>query len=107
MTQIMASGGNIDVTQYIGMHECSSYPPSLFSEEGSMHSGNKSSLVKAILEETDVKITDQLPDSDLKTAVIVDAMFAIRHCKCTGSPDKCKRIIVVNENDLSGDEEEI
>ena len=53
MTQIIASGGKVDVTQFIGNNECSSSPPCLFDDDGRMRStGSKATLIKAILEQT-------------------------------------------------------
>ncbi len=42
-----------------------------------MWSGNKANLVKAIQADTSVNSVTKLPDSQLKTTVLVDAMFAI------------------------------
>ena len=78
MTQILASGGQIDVEKYIGCHECSNVPQSLFTDDGRMRVGTKSSLVQCIKQETKVDSVPGLPTSELKTAVIVDAMFMIR-----------------------------
>ena len=36
MTQIVASGGEVDIVNFIGNHECSKTPPSLFNEDGKM-----------------------------------------------------------------------
>ncbi|KAK1901877.1 O-methyltransferase cnsE [Dissostichus eleginoides] len=52
MTQIIASGGELNIVDFIGNHECSDLPPSLFQEDGSTRTGTKASLVK-ILKETD------------------------------------------------------
>ena len=78
MTQIVASGGDVDIVDFIGNHECSVYPPSLFHEDGTMRRGTKSSLVKALKEETKIQCRDNVPDKGQKTAVVVDAMNAIR-----------------------------
>ena len=57
MTQIITSGGNVDVTQLIGNHECSSSPPSLFDDDGKMrYTGSRATLIKAILEQTKIHI---------------------------------------------------
>ena len=78
MTQIMASGGRVDVVKYIGHHECSKVPPSLFDEHGFMRStGAKSSLVKAIKEEANIESVTELTTGDGNTAVVVDAMYFI------------------------------
>ena len=34
MTQIVASGGEVEVVKYIGSHECSNIPQSLFDDNG-------------------------------------------------------------------------
>ena len=79
MTQIIAWGGTVDVTQFIGNHECSSSPPSLFDDDGRMRStGSRATLIKAILDQTNVHALEKLPHSDVKTAVVVDAMHLIR-----------------------------
>jgi len=41
--------------------------------------GTKSSLMTILKEETEVTTSDFLPQGDWKTAVVVDAMHAIRH----------------------------
>ena len=79
MIQIAASGGDVDIVKYIGNHECSNFPPSLFTSEGQMRTGNKANLIKAIKEETCVASLSTLPETQYKTAVIVDAMFVICH----------------------------
>ena len=77
--QQVASGGDVDVVNFIGKHECSKVPPSLFNEDGTMRAaGTKSSPVKILKEETEVTTSDLLPQGDWKTAVVVDAMHAIR-----------------------------
>ena len=56
-----ASGGDVDVVNFIGKHECSKVPPSLFNEDGTMRAaGTKSSLVKILKEETEVTTSDLL-----------------------------------------------
>ena len=65
---------------FIGKHECSKRPPYLFNEDRSMRSaGTKSTLVKALKEEIKVSSSPSLPPEERKTAVVVDAMYAIRH----------------------------
>ena len=55
MTQIVASGGEVDILNFIGNHECSKTSPSLFNEDGTMRAaGTNSSLVKVLREETGV-----------------------------------------------------
>jgi len=79
ITQIAASGGEVDIVNFIGKHECSKRPQSLFNEDGSMRSaGTKSTFVKALKEETKVSSSPSLPPEERKTAVVVDAMYAIR-----------------------------
>ncbi|XP_030833483.1 uncharacterized protein LOC105441519 [Strongylocentrotus purpuratus] len=79
MTQIVASGGELDIVDFIGNHECNEYPPSLFQDDGRMRKGTKSSLVKTLKEVTKVTSTPDLPQHVRKTAVVIDAMCAIRH----------------------------
>ena len=79
MIQIAVSGVQVDIVNYIGNHECSNFPPSMFTEDGHMRTGNKANLIKAIEDETGLGLVSQLPGSEHKTAVMVDAMFAIRH----------------------------
>ncbi len=80
MTQITASGGDVDLVNFIGTHECSKQPPSLFSDDGTMRApGTKASLAKALKEETKVSSVPHLPQDQRKTAVVVDAMYAVRH----------------------------
>ena len=79
MKQIVASGGEVDIVNFIGNHECSKTPPSLFNEDGTMRAaGTKASLVKVMREETGVRAVPSLPQQNLKTAVVVDAMYAVR-----------------------------
>ena len=80
MIQIVASGGEVDIINFIGTNECSKTPPSLFNEDGTMRAaGTKASLVKVLKEETKVNTATNLPQQQRKTAVIVDAMHAVRH----------------------------
>ena len=82
IVQIRVSGGDVDVRDFIGNHECAENPPSLFDDQGNMRStGNKSSLVKALETDTNVQPLEQIPESPstkMSTSVIVDAMFSIR-----------------------------
>ena len=51
----------------------------LFNEGGTMRTvGTNSSLVKILKEDTEVTISDLLPQGEGKTAVVVDAMHVIR-----------------------------
>ena len=87
MTQIIASGGKVDVTQFISNYECSSSPPSLFDDDGRMRStGSKATLIKSTLEQTTIHILEKLSHSTVKTAVVIDAMHLIR--KLTFLPNK-------------------
>ena len=79
ITQIAASGGNVDIIDFIGKHECANVPPSIFDDKGDMRSTKgKSALVKALLDETGVQTSDDLPTSVLRTSIVVDAMFNVR-----------------------------
>jgi len=79
ITQINASGGDVNVINFIGKQECSKVPPFLFNEDKTIRAAcTKSSLVKILKEETKVTTSDLLPQGDCKTAVVVDAMHAIR-----------------------------
>lgn len=79
ITQIVASGAEVDIEDFIGKHECSKMPPSLFDDEGNMRAaGTKASLVKALKESTGVTNVDSLPPTDQRTAIVFDAMFLIR-----------------------------
>ena len=78
MTQIVASGGEVDEVKDIERHECSNIPQSLFDDKGKMRSGNKAIMVKAIKDDTKVGREIKLPISAVHTAVIVDAMSMIR-----------------------------
>ncbi len=62
MTKIVASGGHVDIVNFIGNHECSKTLPSLvlFNDDGAMRAAGT-------------------PQEARKTAVVVDAMHAIRH----------------------------
>ena len=62
---------------FIGNHGCSKTPASLFNENGTMRAaGTKASLVKVLREETCVTAVSNLPHQNLKTAVVVDAIYA-------------------------------
>jgi len=93
ITQISASGGDVDVVNFIGKHECSKVPPSLFNDDGTMRAaGTKSSLMTILKEETEVTTSDFLPQGDWKTAVVVDVMHTIRHwsfkTRCSAIADR-------------------
>ena len=79
MTQIIASGGEVNIIDFIGDHECSKMAPSLFKENGEMRvAGTKTCLVKVVKEKTKVQSYPDLTQNEGKTAVIVDAMYVIR-----------------------------
>ena len=64
---------------FIGNHECGKTPASLFNENGTMRAaGTKASLVKVMREETGVRTVPNLPHQNLKTAVVVDGIYAVR-----------------------------
>ena len=63
---------------FIGNHECSKTPASLFNENGTMRAaGTKASLVKVLREETCVTAVPNLQHQSLKTAVVVDEIYAV------------------------------
>ena len=71
MTQMVASGGEVDIVNLIGNHECSKTPPSLYNEDGIMRAaGTNASPVKVLREETGVSVVPNLPQHNLKTAVV-------------------------------------
>ena len=74
MTHIVASDGEVDIVNFIGNHECSKIPHPLFNEA----TGANASPVKIMREETGVSAVPTLSQHNLKTAVIVDAMYAVR-----------------------------
>ena len=79
MTQIVASGGEVDIVNFIGNHECIKTPPSLVNEDDTTSAaGTNANLVKVLREETVVSAVPNLPQHNLKTAVVVDAMYAVR-----------------------------
>ena len=65
----------------IGNHGCSKTPASLFNENGTMRAtgGTKASLVKVqrLREETCVTAVPNPSHQNLKTAVVVDAIYAV------------------------------
>lgn len=95
MTQVAATGGEVNVVEWIGQHECADFPPSLFDEHGHMRApGTKATLVKALKMETGVSAVSELPGDRMKTAVIIDAMYDIRRWsfeKNVPFPDVAKR----------------
>ena len=78
MTQIVVSGGEVDIVNFIGNHECSKNPLSLFKEDGTMRAAETNvSPIKVLREET-VSAVPNLPKQNLKTAVVMDAMYAVQ-----------------------------
>ena len=76
MTQSVASGGEVDIVNFIGNHECIKTPPSLFNEDGTTSAaGTKANLVEVLREDTGVTCAvPNLPQHNLKTAVVVDVV---------------------------------
>ena len=77
VSQVIAAGEEVHIEKLVGEHECPDIPPSLFDTDGSLRKGNNSTLVKVILEDTQVRSVKTLPDEATNTAVIVDAMYSI------------------------------
>ena len=72
ITPIIASGGKVDVTPFIGNHECRSSPPSLFDNDGRMRfTCSNAILIKAILEQTNLHTLQKLSQSNVKTDVVI------------------------------------
>ena len=79
MTHIVATGGEVDIVNFIGNHECIKNPTSLFNEdETTSAAGTNANLVKVLREETVVSAVPNLPQHNVKTAFVVDAMYAVR-----------------------------
>ena len=76
---MFASGGEVDIVKFIGNHECSETPASHLNGDGTMRAaGANASLVKVLREKTCVRAVPNLPQHNLKTAVVVDAIYAVR-----------------------------
>ena len=76
MTQSIASGQKVDLSQFIGNHECSSSPPSLLVDDGRMsYTGSYATLIKATLEQTNIHTLEKLSQSTDKTAVVIGVML--------------------------------
>ena len=85
----MASGGEVDIVNLIGNHGCSKTPASLVNENGTMRAaGTNASLFKVLREETCVTVVPNLPHQNLKTAVVVDAIYAV--CRRSFLKDVCR-----------------
>lgn len=78
LSQVIASGGTVDIHDMVGMHECTDAPPSLFDQQGTLRRGVKSTLVNVILDEVELDKRNGLPDEHKSTAVVVDAMHMVR-----------------------------
>ena len=81
MTHIVASCGEVEVLNLIGNRECSKTPPSLFNEGGAVRAeGTHASPVKVLREEKGVTVSavPNLLQQNMKTALAVDAMYAVR-----------------------------
>ena len=70
MTQIVSSDGEGDIVNLIGNQECNKTTSS-FSMRAA---GTKASLVKVLREEARVSAVPDLPQQNLKSAVVVDAV---------------------------------
>lgn len=77
VSQVIAAGGEVHLHELVGEHECTRIPPSLFDSEGCLRQGNKSTLLKVLLEDSKVKNMNHLPVQNTNTAVVIDAMYAI------------------------------
>ena len=67
---------------FIGNHGSSKTSASPFNENGTMRAaGTKASLVKVLREETCVTAVPNLPHQNLKTAVVVDAIYLYAVCR--------------------------
>lgn len=82
LTQDLASGGTIDVIQYIGNHEFSRTPPALFEESKAMRSTSGATLVHARKQETRVDSIPELPQTGTCRAFIVDVMPGQQDREC-------------------------
>ena len=80
LTQMMASGAEVDIVNTIGKYECSKFPPSLFDETGKMRAtGTKSRLFKCMIADLQTSCESPLPSPHMRTAIIVDVMHVIRN----------------------------
>ena len=66
VSQAIAAEGENCLQGLLGEHECTEFLPSLFDFEGRMRKGNKSTLLKVILEDTQVKCLDELPNETIR-----------------------------------------
>ncbi|KAJ3589116.1 hypothetical protein NHX12_009964 [Muraenolepis orangiensis] len=69
MTQIIASVGELNIVDFIGNHECSNFPPSLFQEDGRIRTGTKARLVKILKDDSKVTSIPDLPQDDKKNTI--------------------------------------
>lgn len=78
LTQLDVNGCEVNIINFIGRHEWNQLLPSLFNENGLMRAGGtKSKLIKSLKKETQVTTDFHLPKSKLKTAAVVETMFAV------------------------------
>ncbi|MES9879520.1 MAG: hypothetical protein ABW185_01410 [Sedimenticola sp.] len=71
-------GAEVSMENTIGDFECSNVPLSLFENEGMMRQGNKAMLFTTVKTQSNIQATEQLPESEKKTACVVDTMHFIR-----------------------------
>ncbi len=71
MTQIVASGSDLDVNNVIGDHECSEYPPSMFENEH---------LIKDLIKPYPGVVCNRETaiEMDSERILVVDAIYVIR-----------------------------
>ena len=77
VSQVIVGGGEVDLHELVGKHECANMPPALFDSNGSLRHGNKSSLVKILMDEAGVCSSSDIPADEKDTILIVDAMHVI------------------------------
>ena len=77
VSQVIAAGGEIELRELVGEHECTDISSSPFDKNRSLRQGNKSTLVEIAMNEVGVKRVSDLPSDGKDCAVIVDAMHAI------------------------------
>ena len=79
MTHIVVTGGEVDMVNFGGNHECSKNPLSLFKEDGTMRAaGTNATPNNKVLRQETLSVVPNLPQQNLKTAVVVDAMYAVQ-----------------------------
>ena len=76
ITQLVASGQDVDIVNTIGTYECSWFPPSLFDETSMMRAtGTKSGLIRHSMAEAKIQQYEELPCNGLKSTILVDFSF--------------------------------